>query len=125
MTVQDTAFPVKVNAPSTFQQQQNFGSVSLTDAATITWDLNSAQVASITLGGNRTLAAPTNMVSGGTYLLRIIQDGTGSRTVTFNSVFKWPGGTAPTLTTTAAAVDIITFACDGVSMFGVAQLDFK
>jgi hypothetical protein len=113
-------------APGTatsFSKQQNFGTFALTDAATIAWDVSVAQAAKVTLGGNRTLGAPTNLVDGGTYLLRVIQ-GTGGQTLAYNAVFKWPGGVAPTLSTGAGAIDFLTFASDGTHLYGVAQLGF-
>jgi hypothetical protein len=61
------------------------------------------------------------MVDGGFYALIIIQDGTGSRTATFNSVFKFTGGTAPTLTTTAAARDILLFQSNGTNLYEVGR----
>lgn len=109
---------------TTFTAQQNFGTATLTDAATIAWNLDSAQVAKVTLGGNRTLGLPTNMVDGGTYILRVIQDGTGSRTLAYNAAFKWPSGTAPVLSTAAGAIDILTFISDGSNMYGIAQKGF-
>jgi phage-related tail fiber protein len=90
---------------------------TLTDAATISWDMNSGGIATVTLGGNRTMAAPTNLKKG-TYILKVIQDGTGSRTLAWNAVFKWASGTAPTLSTAAGTVDILTFVCDGTNMYG-------
>lgn len=118
----DTA---KLDVAQEFTATQNFNATTLTDGATINWDLSANQVASVTLGGNRTLAAPTNLKDGATYILIIKQDATGSRTLTFNGAYKFPGGTAPTLTTSANAVDIISFVSDGTSLFGVAQLDFS
>jgi len=97
---------------------------TLTDGATINWNCDSGSLATVTLGGNRTMAAPTNL-NPGTYVLKVIQDATGSRTITWNSVFKWPGGTAPTLSTGNGDVDIITFVCDGTNLYGVASLDFS
>lgn len=98
---------------------------TLSDAATVNWNMNNGSVAKVTLGGNRTMAAPTNLKDGGTYILRVIQDGTGSRTVTWNSVFKWPGGTAPTLTTTASGIDIASFVSDGTNLYGITLLAFS
>jgi len=118
----DTA---KTDVVQSYTKQQNFGTSGLTDAASISWNLDDAQVASVTLGGNRTLAAPSNQVDGGTYILIVTQDGTGSRTLAYNAVFKWPGGTAPTLSTAAGSVDILTFISDGTNMYGVSQLDFS
>ena len=82
---------------------------ALTDGSTITIDMATACHHSVTLGGNRTFAAPSNQVVGQSGSIFITQDGTGSRTASFNSAFKFVGGTAPTLTTTAAAVDRIDY----------------
>ena len=90
---------------------------TLTDGATINWDTSAIQVAQVTLGGNRTFAAPTNLIDGAFYALIIIQDGTGSRTATFNSVFKFAAATAPTLTTTANARDILVFQSNGTNLY--------
>jgi len=90
---------------------------TLTDAATISWAAAHLAVFKVTLGGNRTMAAPTGLANGGIYRLIVIQDGTGTRTITWNAVFKWPAGVAPTLTTTAAAIDIFDFITqDGTNM---------
>lgn len=109
---------------NTWTQEQGFATATLTDAATISWNLQTQQTAKVTLGGNRTLGAPTNMVDGFTYILRVIQDGTGSRTLAYNAVFKWPGGAAPVLSTAAGAIDILTFVSDGTNMYGAIQKAF-
>lgn len=99
---------------------------TLTDGATVNWDANSGNIAVLTLGGNRTMAAPTNLKTGGTYALRVNQDGTGSRTITWNSVFKWSGATAPTLTTTASRADLITcISTDGTNLLCSSILDVR
>ena len=90
-----------------------FPETALTDGATITWDSSTAPVAKVTLGGNRTLSAPTNAVAGQFIALTIIQDGTGSRTLTFNSAYEFTADTAPTLTTTASKADIFVFKYNG------------
>ena len=82
---------------------------ALSDGATITIDMATACHHSVTLGGNRTFAAPSNQAVGQSGSIFITQDGTGSRTGSFNAAFKFVGGTAPTLTTTAAAVDRIDY----------------
>jgi hypothetical protein len=70
-----------------------------------------------------TFTAPANE---GTYLMRLIQDSTGSRTATWPGTVKWPGGTAPTLTTTATTgTDVITFYYDGTNYLAVSTLDFQ
>lgn len=86
------------------------GAISaLTDGATITADLALANNFSVTLGGNRTLANPTNITAGQGGVITITQDGTGSRTLAYGSYWKFPSGTAPTLTTTASAVDVLAY----------------
>lgn len=95
----------------------NRGELALTDQATITTDCSSGNVFTVTLGGNRTLAAPTNQVAGSTYIWRFTQDGSGGRTISFNSAFKFPGGTDPTLSTGAGAVDIVSGLSDGTNIY--------
>jgi len=100
--------------------------LTLTDGANISWDMSEGHFAKVTLAGNRTMNAPTNLVAGRNYWLVLIQDGTGSRTITWNAVFKWVGGTAPTLTTTASAINIFEFVCyDGTNLQGVGQFNFS
>ena len=83
---------------------------ALTDGATITPDFSDSNNFSVTLGGNRTLANPTNLVAGQSGCIWITQDGTGSRTLAYGSYWDFTGGTAPTLTTTANAVDCLVYA---------------
>ena len=101
----------------TTTDKSNVLSQTLTDGATITWDVALGRVATVTLGGNRTISAATNQKVG-TYILRVTQDGTGSRTLTFNGNYKWTAQTAPVLSTAAGAVDIITLFSDGSKMYG-------
>ena len=82
---------------------------ALSDGATITIDMATACHHSVTLGGNRTFAAPSNQVVGQSGSIFITQDGTGSRTASFNSAFKFIGGVAPTLSTAASAIDRIDY----------------
>lgn len=93
--------------------------------ANVSWDLESNQVTKLTLDGNLVIDNPTNMKDGATYILWLIQDGAGSRTVTWGSAYKWPGGTAPTLSTGTTDIDVISFACDGTIMAGVHQGNFS
>ena len=83
--------------------------VSLTDAASIAIDFNAGQNFAVQLTDNRTLENPTNCVPGQTGSIFVIQDGTGSRTLSFGSNYKFPGGTAPTLSTGASAADRIDY----------------
>ena len=91
-----------------FTKAQTVTPVTLTDAATIATDASLSNTFTVTLGGNRTLGNPTNLTNGAIYNWRVKQDGTGSRTLAYGSKFKWPGGTAPVLTTTASATDFIS-----------------
>lgn len=91
-----------------FTKAQTVTPVALTDAASIATDASLSNTFTVTLGGNRTLANPTNLTNGAIYNWRIRQDGTGSRTLAYGSKFKWAGGAAPTLTTTASATDFIS-----------------
>ena len=99
---------------------------ALTDGSTITPDFDTAQNFSVTLGGNRTLANPNNIDAGQTGSIFVTQDGTGSRTLAFGNKFAFAGGTAPTLTTTASAVDRIDYIVMSSSIIqAVVSLDVK
>jgi len=86
--------------------------VTLADATSVVPDLNTSNVFAVTLAGNRTLAAPTNTSTniGATGHIFVIQDATGSRTLSYNTAYQFPDGTVPTLTSSAAAVDILFYA---------------
>lgn len=90
---------------------------ALTDGATINWNMASGTASRVTIAGNRTIAAPTNLVVG-PWSMIVTQDGTGSRTLTWNAAFKWPGGTAPVLSTAGGAIDIISGYCNGTVLYG-------
>ena len=88
---------------------------TLSDGATVTWDVIASPVSKLTMAGNRTLSAPsgTTPAAGQFISLLIIQDGSGSRTITWNAAYEFTGDTAPTLTTTAAKGDLFTFRYNG------------
>ena len=88
---------------------------ALTDGATITPNFATSCNFSVTLAGNRTLANPTGMVAGQSGCVVITQDATGSRTLAYGSYFKFASGTAPTLTTTASAVDVLVYYVESTS----------
>ena len=92
---------------------------TLTDGATVAVDWNESQNQELTPGGNRTLTF-SNGVAGMLYTIKITQDATGSRTITWPSSVKWAGGTAPTLTITADRTDVIMFYFDGTNYLDVA-----
>ena len=89
---------------------------SATPTSTITLDLANGTVQIITLGGNVTVTMPT-ATSGKSFVMMLKQDGTGSRTVTWSTV-KWAGGTAPTITSTASRLDLLSFFADGTNWYG-------
>tara|TARA_R100001163_G_scaffold6206_1_gene7059 strand:- start:3605 stop:4630 length:1026 start_codon:yes stop_codon:yes gene_type:complete len=83
---------------------------SLSDGSSITVDFASGIHHSVTLGGNRTITnTNTSSAVGQSGSIFITQDGTGSRTASFQSYYKFPGGTAPTLSTAANAVDRLDY----------------
>lgn len=86
------------------------GYQTATDGATVTFDLGNGgyRKHKVTLGGARTLAI-SNGIVGQVFIIDLIQDGTGSRTVTWFSTIKWAGGTVPILTTTANKIDSFGF----------------
>ena len=89
---------------------------TLTDGATINIDAATGDVFTVTIAGNRTIAAPTNPVNGRLMMLRIRQDATGSRTITWNAAFAFTAGLpAPTLTTGANKIDYVGFVYDSTT----------
>jgi|TARA_B110001454_G_scaffold44312_2_gene43339 hypothetical protein len=94
-----------------------YATQTLTDGATVNWDHAFGNVALWAIAGNRTMAAPTNLAVGSS-ALRLTQDGTGSRTVTWNAIFKWSSGAAPVLSTAANAIDVLAFIYDGTNVYG-------
>ena len=99
----------------------NYSETALTDGATVTWDASTQDVAKVTLGGNRTLAAPSNGTTGQFISILVIQDGTGSRTITWNAVYEFAADTAPTLTTTADLGDVFVFRYNGSKWLEVGR----
>lgn len=84
---------------------------ALTDGATVTPDFNTGFNFEWTIGGNRTLANPTNTKSGQSGTIKIVQDATGSRTISYGNNWRFPGGsaTAGVLSTAASAIDLIAY----------------
>jgi hypothetical protein len=99
----------------------NYTDSTLTDGSTVNWDASTQDVCKLTLGGNRTLAAPTNNSTGQFISILVIQDGTGSRTLTWNAVFEFKDDTAPTLTTTASKGDVFVFRYNGSKWLEVGR----
>lgn len=95
--------------------QESVNTVATSGTAQTIPDVTSSTVSRITLTGNCTFTFPT-AAAGKSFTLVLVQDGTGSRTVTWPGTVKWSGGTAPTLTTTASKTDVFAFLCaDGTN----------
>ena len=94
---------------------------TLTDASTVTWNALTQSVSKVTLGGNRTIGLASGGVSGAFISILIIQDGTGSRTVSWNAAYEFAADTAPTLTTTANLGDLFVFRYNGAKWLEVGR----
>lgn len=94
---------------------------TLTDGATISWDASTSPVAKVTLGDNRTLGSASNGQAGQFVSLLVIQDGTGSRTLTWNAAYEFASDTAPTLTTTGGQGDLFVFRYNGSKWLEVGR----
>ena len=108
-------------------QAYSDGIVTLVDGATITPNWNDGNVQKVILGAvGRTMANPTNIQPGATYILVVVQDGSGSRTITtWGTAYEFPANTAPTLTTTADRADVITLvAYNADTLMCTSVLDF-
>lgn len=107
----DTA---KTDAAQTYTAAQR-GAISAISVGasdtTKTLDFATANNFQLTLAntGSCELANPSNLTAGQSGSIFIVQDATGSRLLTFGSYLDFAGGTAPTLSTTAAAVDRIDY----------------
>ena len=99
----------KIATVATWTAAQRGEVTALTSATTVTIDLADSNNFSCTMAHNITFANPTNAVAGQSGSIFLTQDGTGSRTGSWGANWDWAGGTAPTLTTTAAAVDRIDY----------------
>ena len=99
---------------------------ALTSASTVTPDMADSNHFSCTMAHNITFANPSNLTAGQTGSIFLTQDGTGSRTASWGSYWDWAAGTAPTLTTTAAAVDRIDYVVRSASSINaVATLNLS
>ena len=104
----------------------NVNTVTLTDAASITSSFDAGNTFVVTLGGNRTLAAPTSAGIGQTGSIRIIQDATGGRTLSYNSAWQFVSASAPVMDTSAGAQSILVFSCRSAPTIDAVMLhDFK
>ena len=119
----DTA---KTDVAQTFSAAQRGTITTLTDAATVTPDFAASNNYTLTLGGNRTIANPTNLTAGQSGSIFLLQDGSGSRTVAWGSYWDFAGGVAPVLTTAARAVDRVDYVVRSASsIHAVATLNLS
>lgn len=119
----DTA---KTDVAQTFTAAQRGEITTLTSATTITPNFADSNNFTVTLGHNATIANPTNLTAGQSGSIFLVQDGTGSRTAAWGSYWDFAGGTAPTLTTTASAVDRIDYIVrSSTSIHAVATLNLS
>lgn len=99
-----------------FGRAQRYAPVTLADAATIVWDLDTAPMARVTLGGNRTMAAPSHQRDGGMFALTAIQDGTGGRSLAWNAAYDFGVDGVPSLAALPGKIAVFLFLSDGVAM---------
>ena len=119
----DTA---KTDVAQTFTAAQRGEITTLTSATTITPDFADSNNYTCTLGHNATIANPTNLTVGQSGSIFLVQDGTGSRTVSWGDSWDFAGGTAPTLTTDASAVDRVDYIVrTTTSIHAVATLNYS
>lgn len=97
-----------LGAVNVFTKNQSVGPSALTSGATIAVDASLSNNFKLVLGVNATLSNPTNLTDGMVLNFRIKQDATGSRTLAYGTIYKFPGGAAPALSTAANAVDLMS-----------------
>ena len=117
---------VSLSVANTWTAGQRAEITTLTDGATVTPDFNDSNNYVLVLGGNRTIANPTNITAGQSGSIFITQDATGSRTASWGSYWDWAAGTAPTLSTGANQVDRIDYIVrSSTSIHAVATLNYS
>jgi hypothetical protein len=116
-----------VNTAQEYTATHNFNATSLTisTGSTIAWDLSANQVAKLEVTTNSTLSTPTNPVDGATYMLVVTQGTAGNNTLSFSTAYKFPGGSAPVLSTGSSDVDVLAFVSNGTVLYGVTSQDFS
>lgn len=107
-----TTYLAYLNVAQSWTKAQRGTFVALTDAATIALDLSLANQYRVTLGDNRTLGVPTNIVEGQQGVISIRQDATGSRTLAYAWPYEWAGGSAGTLSTPGCSRDQLVYSVE-------------
>ena len=120
----ESIFSAHISATSsaTFAGAVGTPIVSLSAATSFALNLSTGNDFAVTLTGATTLLNPSNAKIGQCGTIRVIQDGTGSRTMSYGDAYNFAGGTAPTLSTGAAAVDLLIYKVREVSSVDVASI---
>jgi len=115
-----------LNTAQQYSRAHNFAATALTiTSGTVPWNLAENQVATLTVTTNSTMNTPTSPQAGCTYVMIVTQGTGGSNTLSFSTAYKFPGGTAPVLSTGSAQVDVLSFVSNGTVLFGVASQNFS
>jgi hypothetical protein len=115
-----------LNTAQQYSRAHNFAATALTiTSGTVPWNLAENQVATLTVTTNSTMNTPTNPQAGCTYVLIVTQGTGGSNTLSFSTAYKFPGGSAPVLSTGSAQVDVLSFVTNGTVLYGVSSQNFS
>lgn len=109
-------------AAQNFTAAQRGSVVSVAGSGTVTINLALGNNFAATLSGTTTFALPSGLTAGQSGALVLSQDGTGSRLVSFSG-WKFPGGTAPTATTTASGVDVVVYYVESASRISARMVN--
>lgn len=118
-----TASGASLNANNVFTKGQVVAPSTLTNGATVSTDASLSNNFRIVLSGNFTLANPTNLIDGQIVNFVLIQDATGSRVITYDTMFKFPSGDIPPLSTTANAIDFLSCYYDSTTGFLLCSMN--
>jgi hypothetical protein len=115
-----------LNTAQQYSRAHNFSATALTiTSGTVPWNLAENQVATLSVTTNSTMNTPTNPQAGCTYVLIVTQGTGGSNTLSFSTAYKFPGGSAPVLSTGSAQVDVLSFVTNGTVLYGVSSQNFS
>lgn len=105
----DTSTLAALGTAQTFTAGQRGEITTLTSGSTVTPDFADSNNFTLTLGTNVTLANPSNLTAGQSGSIFLVQDSTGSRTLSFGTYWDFAGGTAPTISSAASSVDRLDY----------------
>ena len=119
--------PIKISSTGVFSNPEVFAATAGGSGATQAIDLSKGNICTVSLVNSKANAITISNVTKGVYIIILKQDGTGSCTISSwngGTAVVWAGGSAPTLTTTASYVDIVTLLYDGTTLRGTSTLNF-